>query len=689
MCARSFVKPRQHSTRSRPATGSRGFSLTEMVVAIGISAILVAALTSTLHLATRTLTIANSPAAESSALHRFTRQWAADLRLALDFENVRSTEVRFLVPDRDGDGRAESIEYRWTGSPDYSITRVLDLSGDPAPATIETLQTNVANVDFVFLIEDAGLPAAIADVPGDERLLFSNDDTPDSSDQPILLIVDDALSLASEERDLKTLLESWGHLVVPASHDSVLAAFTYAIIRPKLIFVAVDPDADRWETVMKSASAGIVSQSDSFVDELGFGKRGPGPTLQASHWVDDQAHSVTADVGLGTWTLFETPQPVYPLKTDPAELAPDLRILSQWPDGPGLATLEAGDETYDTNVVDAQAGITSILPLLSSPTQDFNKIFAMRTYIPTKARLKSISGHLTPLRSTDVRFGIYRDDNGQIGTLIRDTDRVPVSKSEWKKADLDPELIVNSGWYWLAVGVGIDCQVHYQDNASSTAVVADWSGDVDTNLDTTLSNPQPLARDYSLNVEYEIIPTATGRRVRLPWGDDTTVDQLNDSGQQLLRQAVEWAADPTPNDPAPTLTIRASTPANITFMPGSAPSGATAWQLERTYVQIRRLVDDASKTLIFRLFQADENGNPGWLLQETAPIPVTRFSNDRFQWYEVPFLSSPRQTISQRLVLQITTDAGEPIAQVTGDPAHPGDVRVYAYGRYWSPGAAQ
>ena len=101
---------------------------------MGISAILVAALTSTLHLATRTLSVAHSPSAESSTLHRFTRQWAADLRLALDFENVQSSAIRFLVPDRDGDGRAESIEYRWTGAPNNSIVRVLDLSADPSPA---------------------------------------------------------------------------------------------------------------------------------------------------------------------------------------------------------------------------------------------------------------------------------------------------------------------------------------------------------------------------------------------------------------------------------------------------------------------------------------------------------------------------------------------------------------------------
>ncbi len=671
------------------ALARHAFSLTEMVVAMGISAILVAALTSTLHLATRTLSVAHSPSAESSTLHRFTRQWAADLRLALDFENVQSSAIRFLVPDRDGDGRAESIEYRWTGAPNNSIVRVLDLSADPSPATVETLQTGVANVNFMYLIEDAGYPAAIADLPSDERLMFSNDDQPDSGNRPILLIVESAFALTPAESELKTLLESWGHTVVPASRDSSLAAITYALVRPKLIFVAVDPDAKKWEAVMKSASAGIVSQADGFIDRLGFGKRGPGPTLRASHWIADQTHPVTADMGLGADTLFETSQPVYPLKTDSGEIAPELRILSEWPDGPGLVALDVGDETFDSNIVDSQAGTTSILPQLTNANDDFNKIFAVRTYLPTKAKIKSISGYLSPRRSTDVRFGIYRDDDGQIGPLVRDTDKTSVSKSEWKKRDFAPELIVDPGWYWLAVGVGEDCQVHYQDNPLANAVVANWSGDADSNLDTTLSNPRSMAWDISLKIDYEIIPTATGRRVRLPWGEDTSVDQLNDSGRQLLRQAVEWAADPTPSSPVTSLTIQDSSPASLTFSPETIPPTATAWHLDRTYVQIRRLTDDDSKTVTFRLFQADESGNPGWLLQETDPVPVTSFSSDSFQWYEIPFLTSIRQSPGQSLVLQVATDSSEPVAQVTSDPTQTSDVRVYAYGTFWSPGAAQ
>ncbi len=46
--------------------------------------------------------------------------------------------------------------------------------------------------------------------------------------------------------------------------------------------------------------------------------------------------------------------------------------------------------------------------------------------------------------------------------------------------------------------------------------------------------------------------TAPGRRVQLPWGDDSfDIGSLNDDGKSILKQSLEWAADESDGEPAP------------------------------------------------------------------------------------------------------------------------------------------
>jgi len=108
--------------------GARGFSLVELVLACALLAILLAAGRGAIglaHKAARSQSVDRSVSL-SAALNEIT----GDVACATQIFNSSSTTVGVVVPDRNGDGEDEAIEYVWSGTPGDPLLRILN-SGTP------------------------------------------------------------------------------------------------------------------------------------------------------------------------------------------------------------------------------------------------------------------------------------------------------------------------------------------------------------------------------------------------------------------------------------------------------------------------------------------------------------------------------------------------------------------------------
>ncbi|MCG3180431.1 MAG: hypothetical protein BIFFINMI_02792 [Phycisphaerae bacterium] len=101
----------------------RGVTLLEVILTIGIAAILLGASVSMLFVAQQAVASgaesAESLSQESVAMQMIT----TDLSLATSFSERTDTAVTMTVPDRSGDGQPETIRYAWSGVPGDPLTR--------------------------------------------------------------------------------------------------------------------------------------------------------------------------------------------------------------------------------------------------------------------------------------------------------------------------------------------------------------------------------------------------------------------------------------------------------------------------------------------------------------------------------------------------------------------------------------
>lgn len=121
------MKPRRPNptanTQARwPARARAGVTLVELVVALSLTTIVMAAATSVMFVASRALpkqgdaSVRATDAALALAMLEAEAQVASRVRLEDD-------AVRFLVPDRTGDLLDDQIIYRWAGNAGDALTR--------------------------------------------------------------------------------------------------------------------------------------------------------------------------------------------------------------------------------------------------------------------------------------------------------------------------------------------------------------------------------------------------------------------------------------------------------------------------------------------------------------------------------------------------------------------------------------
>lgn len=144
---------REYRTSQAPRACRRGFTLVELVVAVGITSILMVAIGSVILIAGSAVPESRGPSEAVVEAGAGLEQIAAELQYALSFAEHSLHAVRFNVADRDGDGSPEAIRYAWSGTPGAPLMRQYN---DAAPVEVlSDVRDFQLNYDLKTISEEA------------------------------------------------------------------------------------------------------------------------------------------------------------------------------------------------------------------------------------------------------------------------------------------------------------------------------------------------------------------------------------------------------------------------------------------------------------------------------------------------------------------------------------------------------
>jgi hypothetical protein len=149
----------------------------EMLVSLAIMTIIFLGLQSAAMLAGKTAPDGRDSRSATVNASRALDMISNDLRWATSILSSTPTAVQFTVPDRDGDGNAETIRYAWSGIPGDPLTR--QQNGGAAVAILAKVQ------DFQLSYDKRASSVSGAPGQGAEILLASADGTSGLGDEAI------------------------------------------------------------------------------------------------------------------------------------------------------------------------------------------------------------------------------------------------------------------------------------------------------------------------------------------------------------------------------------------------------------------------------------------------------------------------------------------------------------------------
>jgi prepilin-type N-terminal cleavage/methylation domain-containing protein len=106
-----------------PQSKGRGFTLVELVVSMGISAVLMLGIGSAMLFASRAMPDAKGPTQAIVDAGGALEQIITELQYATSINSKSATMIEFTVADRDGNDIPETIRYEWSGTAGASLTR--------------------------------------------------------------------------------------------------------------------------------------------------------------------------------------------------------------------------------------------------------------------------------------------------------------------------------------------------------------------------------------------------------------------------------------------------------------------------------------------------------------------------------------------------------------------------------------
>lgn len=478
----------------------RAFSMLELTISLASAAILTISLGSSLVVASRGLDLINAPEGRRTDASRVARELARDLQQATRFTEQTATATTFLVPDRDADGKPESIRYAWSGTAGAPLTmslngatpvdfaanvQSLNLAYSSQAMTAPTAPTESAATGVKLLYITAGTAVQTSGVSASQRVATA----------PTLLV-----NPSSLDRKKIELFESWGYDVTFILPNEPWANLSALIDQTQLIFVSAEADGDLIQSNIYDSNKGIVverayqhddarlaSNSSGFTD-TGIRVRSPSHYTM-SGYTNGQFVSILSSnsdfyyfsgLGSGVTNVMGPSGRSEPSmmsispgsRLNNGSFAPGRRILIPWgfpgfnydrltTDGRTILRrcLEwAGGAGSDPNSLEQTFGNTSVYMNLFTPGA--GRQIATKVNLAQAGKIQSISAFAGGGVGT-IRFAIYSHHGPQNrpNTLLAQSG-IGLTLSggnRWITLNL-PETNLSAGDYWLAINFGLTSQ---------------------------------------------------------------------------------------------------------------------------------------------------------------------------------------------------------------------------------------
>jgi very-short-patch-repair endonuclease len=391
----------------------------------------------------------------------------------------------------------------------------------------------------------------------------------------VLLVVNDAANLSTEDAAKKAVIESWGYTVVPISDEESQSNIDDALASTDVVYIAESTASGTASTKFTAATIGVLNEEGFLNDELGMSSTNI--TFYANDLnITDNSHYITNLFGMGPLPIVNSSQGMSVLA---GSMAAGLQNLAISGSNSALDILESGailwgggkaagrrvklpwanGANFDVNEWGAGASLPYTVLLVVNDaanlsTEDAAKKAVIESWGYTVVPIsdeESQSNIDDALASTDV---VYITESTASGTASTKFTAATIGVLN-EEGGLNDELGMSStnSAFW-ATDLNITNNSHYitKPFGMGPLPIVNSSQRMSVLAGTMAAGLQNLARSGS-NSALDILEsgallwgggTAAGRRVKLPWaaGANFDVNALNADGRTLLRRAIEWGA---------------------------------------------------------------------------------------------------------------------------------------------------
>ena len=132
-------------TQSSRRVQRSGYTLLELTISIPLLTLLMLGMASAIHIAARSVPDAKTAPSAALAAASVLDQLGSEFSYATSITTATASELAFATPDRTGDGVADTLRYRWSGSSGAPLIR--NLNGQADEVVLHSVQQFTVTYD--------------------------------------------------------------------------------------------------------------------------------------------------------------------------------------------------------------------------------------------------------------------------------------------------------------------------------------------------------------------------------------------------------------------------------------------------------------------------------------------------------------------------------------------------------------
>lgn len=477
----------------------QGYSTLELVLSLTSASILTVSLGATLVVASRGLELSASADGQRIDAARVARDVAQDLQQATRYTERTATAATVVVPDRDNDGRPETVRYAWSGTTGAPLT--YSLNG----AASVNLASSIQSLQFDYNTQAMTAPAQpVESLTSGVKLLYITGGTQvqtsgSGSSQRVAMAPVLLANPSANDRAKIELFESWGYDVTFVLPNEPWSNLSSLLDQSQLAFVSAETDSNQLNSSLYNSTKGIVIERTIQFDNANFATNSSTFSAHSirvrrpSHYIlsgygnaelvqvlnSSSTMYSFSGVGSGVTNLMGPHGQSEPamMSLSPGDRmanwsnANGRRVLLPWGfSGVGIQSLTTDGRNILRRSLEWAAGAGSDP---NSPTQTFGhtnvnmnllapgagKLIATKVTLAQQGRIQSISAFLGGPVGT-VRYAIYSNHGSNRPNQMLAQSGLGLSLSggnRWMTLSV-PQTSLNAGDYWLAVCFGLNSQ---------------------------------------------------------------------------------------------------------------------------------------------------------------------------------------------------------------------------------------